>query len=185
MHRKSRSWNVESRCLPDCACTNVAAQRRGALWPVFVPAHTAVPSKGNCIAIISSVNLCARLKNSILLGREFWKETSLQIIHRWCSVFLIIKILRIDWSQNCRRKMAPYKILKQGYMMKEPPVSKRGIRKVSATKSSLALSVLCEYACCRYKPRVKVCCSNAWPGATIYTVEAVVQIQVCLLCLSS
>ena len=28
--------------------------------------------------------------------------------------------------------MAPYKILKQGYMMKEPPVSKRGLRKVSA-----------------------------------------------------
>jgi hypothetical protein len=26
--------------------------------------------------------------------------------------------------------MAPYKILKQGYMMKEPPISKRGIRKV-------------------------------------------------------
>ena len=26
--------------------------------------------------------------------------------------------------------MAPYKILKQGYMLKEPPVSKRGIRKV-------------------------------------------------------
>ena len=33
--------------------------------------------------------------------------------------------------------MAPYKILKQGYMMKEPPVSKRGIRKVSAVKPFL------------------------------------------------
>ena len=35
--------------------------------------------------------------------------------------------------------MAPYKILKQGYMMKEPPVSKRGIRKVSAIKPFLSL----------------------------------------------
>ncbi len=26
--------------------------------------------------------------------------------------------------------MAPYKILKQGYMEKEPPLSKRGLRKV-------------------------------------------------------
>ena len=26
--------------------------------------------------------------------------------------------------------MAPYKILKQGYIMKEPPASKRGLRKV-------------------------------------------------------
>ena len=30
--------------------------------------------------------------------------------------------------------MAPYKILKQGYMMKEPPISKRGIRKVSVVQ---------------------------------------------------
>lgn len=74
--------------------------------------------------------------------------------------------------------MAPYKILKQGYMMKEPPVSKRGIRKVSATKSFLSL-----FAC--GEPRVNFSCSNAMPGGTIYTAEAVVQIQVCLLCLSS
>lgn len=26
--------------------------------------------------------------------------------------------------------MAPYKILKQGYIEKEPPISKRGLRKV-------------------------------------------------------
>lgn len=26
--------------------------------------------------------------------------------------------------------MAPYRILKQGYMLKEPPASKRGMRKV-------------------------------------------------------
>lgn len=34
--------------------------------------------------------------------------------------------------------MAPYKILKQGYMQKEPPVSKRGIRKVSWGAASWA-----------------------------------------------
>ena len=34
--------------------------------------------------------------------------------------------------------MAPYKILKQGYMQKEPPLSKRGIRKVSVCLKAVA-----------------------------------------------
>ena len=38
--------------------------------------------------------------------------------------------LRLPFSQ-LRVAMAPYKILKQGYIMKEPPASKRGLRRVS------------------------------------------------------
>lgn len=34
--------------------------------------------------------------------------------------------------------MAPYKIIKQGYMMKEPPASKRGMRRVCTEAGSLA-----------------------------------------------
>ena len=33
-------------------------------------------------------------------------------------------------SVEVAQKMAPYKIIKQGYMLKEPPMSKRGMRKV-------------------------------------------------------
>ena len=46
--------------------------------------------------------------------------------------------------------MAPYKIIKQGYMLKEPPPSKRGLRKVSIVahrdvpdESSATLNALC------------------------------------------
>ena len=31
--------------------------------------------------------------------------------------------------------MAPYKIIKQGYMLKEPPSSKRGLRKVPSWRA--------------------------------------------------
>ena len=40
--------------------------------------------------------------------------------------------------------MAPYRIIKQGYMLKEPPYSKRGMRKVSSyTASAGASPALC------------------------------------------
>lgn len=37
----------------------------------------------------------------------------------------------IDQRAKTAVAMAPYKIIKQGYIMKEPPASKRGLRRVS------------------------------------------------------
>ena len=66
--------------------------------------------------------------------------------------------------------MAPYKIIKQGYMLKEPPPSKRGLRKASSVahrnvpnESYAALNALCcaLYVCCfcnRVHEFYKLCC---------------------------
>ena len=48
--------------------------------------------------------------------------------------------------------MAPYKILKQGYMEKEPPLSKRGLRKVPAcTVALLTANINLTVALAAYK----------------------------------
>lgn len=59
--------------------------------------------------------------------------------------------------------MAPYKIIKQGYMLKEPPPSKRGLRKVSsgARHASSATLNVCTvhwmYVCCICNGFQKLC----------------------------
>ena len=37
--------------------------------------------------------------------------------------------------------MAPYKIIKQGYMQKEPPPSKRGLRKVAISADLCGMEI--------------------------------------------
>ena len=83
--------------------------------------------------------------------------------------------------------MAPYKILKQGYMMKEPPASKRGLRRVSGFKTyphecsvhAAAAPSTCEmpHSLARqHDLHRQICCANQTRFWLLLT---------CLLCLRS